>query len=320
MVQLLEAWHEVVILDNLANSDESVLQKIEQITSKRADFIEADLRSYEDLERVFDAYDVDAVIHFAGLKSVWESCKDPFWYYDSNIVGTMNLLMAMDEHDVRKLIFSSSATVYDSTHETAPFAESMRTGMTTNPYGTTKFVIEQLLMDMSNRKEMNIVSLRYFNPIGAHPSGLIWEDPSDIPTNLLPVIMEVVEGTRESLHIYGTDYATPDGTCIRDYIHVQDLAQAHMVALEALDVTETESSTRYAVYNVGTGKGTSVQEMVQIVQTVGDITLDVTPVSRRDGDVDVAVADVSKITQELWWKANMTVEQAVKDTFRFRKQ
>ncbi len=233
------------------------------------------------------------MIHFAGLKSVGDSCADPFAYYDSNIVGTMNLLMVMDEHDVRQLIFSSSATVYDSGAETAPFGEQMRTGRTTNPYGTTKFVIEQLLMDMSNRKNMHIVSLRYFNPIGAHPSGLIGEDPSDTPTNLLPVIMEVVEGARDVLQIYGDDYETPDGTCIRDYIHVVDLAQAHMAALGALD------QSGYQVYNVGTGRGTSVTEMVDIVQRVGDVTVPVDMVSRRDGDVDIAVADVAEITHKL---------------------
>lgn len=314
VVQLLDAWHEVVIFDNLANSDEAVLQNIEKITGKRADFVEADLRSYEDLERVFDAYDFDAVIHFAWLKSVWESCKDPFWYYDSNIVGTMNLLMVMDEHDVRQLIFSSSATVYDSTHETAPFAEEMRTGMTTNPYGTTKFVIEQLLRDMNNRKEMHIISLRYFNPIWAHPSGHLWEDPSEIPTNLLPVIMDVAQWTREVLQVYGTDYDTQDGTCIRDYIHVVDLAEAHMLALGALPDTE-----KYVTYNVGTGTGTSVQEMIDMVQRTWNLTLPIEYVTRRDGDVDVAVADVAKIKKELWWEAKLSVQQAVEDVFRFRK-
>ena len=313
VVELLTAGHEVVIYDNLSNSDASVTTAIQEITNHRAEFIEGDLRSYEDLDRLFTEYDFDAVIHFAGLKSVGDSCADPFSYYDSNIVGTMNLLMVMDEHDVSELIFSSSATVYDSTHETAPFGEEMRTWHTTNPYGTTKFVIEQLLMDMARWKDMQIISLRYFNPVWAHPSGLLGEDPTDTPTNLLPVIMDVMEGRREVLQIFGDDYDTDDGTCVRDYIHVVDLAQAHMAALDALADGEA-----YRTYNVGTGVGTSVSELIQIVEQASGRSLPTESVPRRDGDVDVAVADVTKITNQLWRTAKMTVTQAVEDAIRFR--
>ena len=313
-VELLQAGHEVVILDNLVNSNANVVDAIHQITGKKPVLIEGDLLDMAVMERVFADHDIDAVIHFAGLKAVGISCQDPFAYYDNNILGTTNLLRVMDKHEVRKLIFSSSATVYDAAASQAPFAEDAPTGNTTNPYGTTKFVIEQLLKDMSNWKEMDVIALRYFNPVGAHSSGLIWEDPSDVPTNLLPVIMEVVEGKREQLSIFGDDYNTPDGTCIRDYIHVVDLASAHLAAVDAL----TEQAA-YRVYNVGTGNGTSVAEMVAIVNTAADTSIPTQVVPRRSGDIAVAVAQVHKIQKDLWREAKLGVKEAVEDAMRFRE-
>jgi len=313
VIELIQAGHEVVIFDNLTNSEKWVISQIASLTETSPELVVWDLRSLDELKRVFEQHDFEAVIHFAWLKSVGVSCQDPFTYYDANIVGTMNLLALMDTYDVRKLIFSSSATVYDSVVETSPFDETMSTGNTTNPYGTTKFVIEQLLKDMANWKQMSCISLRYFNPIGAHPSGVIGEDPTDVPTNLLPVIMDVAEGKREVLHIYGNNYDTPDGTCIRDYIHVVDLAQAHMVALGALE------SPWHQIYNVWTWAGTSVLQMHELVQQCADTTVPYEIVGRRDGDVPVAVAKVDKMQSQLWRSAKLSVEQAVKDALRFRE-
>ncbi len=310
-VELLQAWHEVVIFDNLANSDQSVCDRIQQITGIAPVFVQGDIRSLEDLRGVFADHSFDGVIHFAGLKAVGVSCEDPFGYYENNIVGSMNLLRVMDEHEVRKLIFSSSATVYDAAASQAPFAEDAPTGNTTNPYGTTKFVIEQLLKDMSNWKQMDITSLRYFNPVGAHQSWLLGEDPTDIPTNLLPVMMEVVEGKREKLSVFGNDYDTTDGTCLRDYIHVVDLAKAHQIARES-------QWSGYEVYNVWTGSGTSVAQMITILEWVSDKPFPFENVDRRDGDIAISVANVWKIENKLWRKANLGVKEALEDAMRFR--
>lgn len=308
-MKFLQAGHELVILDNLSNSDGDVIQKISEITGKTPVFVEWDITDVSVLKNIFETYSLEGVIHFAGLKSVWVSCDDPFSYYQNNIFGTINLLKMMDTYDVRKMIFSSSATVYDALHDQAPFSETSRTGHTTNPYGTTKFVIEQILSDMCTWKQMDITALRYFNPIGAHSSGLLGEDPSDIPTNLLPVMMQVSDGSRDELTIFGDDYDTPDGTCIRDYIHVVDLADAHMQAREQL-------AQGYEVYNVGTWTGTSVQEMVQHMETITQKAFPHTVAPRRNGDIAVSVADVSKIQQKLWWTATLSVEQGIQDALR----
>jgi len=312
-VELIQAGHEVILFDNLVNSADTVVDAIQEITGKKPTLIKGDLRDEAILEKMFREHQIEAVIHFAGLKAVWISCEDPFEYYDNNLIGTINLLRVMDKHNVRKCIFSSSATVYDASAATAPFAEDAATGNTTNPYGTTKFVIEQLLKDMANRKQMNIIALRYFNPVGAHQSGLIGEDPSDIPTNLLPVIMEVVEGKRQELQIFWDDYDTPDGTCIRDYIHVVDLAQAHLAAVDALD-----DDAWYEIYNVGTGAGTSVSEMVTIVNEVAGVQLAIKHVPRRSWDIAVAVAQVQKINKDLGREAKLWVKEAVEDAVRAR--
>jgi len=312
-VELLQAWHEVVIFDNLANSDLDVLDKIAQITDKKPKFVQGDIRDLTALQNVFSTWDIDWVIHFAGLKAVWVSCEDPFGYYDNNILGTINLLRVMDQHNVRNMIFSSSATVYDASQEVAPFGEDMRCWQTTNPYGTTKYIIEQLLQDMCHRKDMKITSLRYFNPVGAHPSWLIGEDPSDIPTNLLPIMMDVVQWKREQLEIYGNDYDTIDGTCIRDFIHVVDLAQAHMVARDGLG-----KQTWYEYYNVWTWSGSSVSQMVTLCQDITWKPFPHTFVWRRDGDVAVSIADVSKIKDTLWREAKLSSEDALTDALRFR--
>lgn len=316
-VLLVQAWYDIVIFDNLSNSSKDVVHRIRSLTNKDIPFVEGDLRDADALDIVFTTYAIDAVIHFAWLKSVGVSCSEPFAYYENNVVWTLHLLRCMDMYDVRRMIFSSSATVYDASCEQAPFVESMRTGHTTNPYGTTKHIIEHILEDMVLRKHMHITALRYFNPIGWHPSGMLWEDPSDIPTNLLPVIMETVTWTRQSLEVFWDDYDTPDGTCLRDYIHVMDLAEAHVVALQALI---ENPSKKYTVYNVGTWKGTSVVEMINLVNTVvapRSVAYDIAP--RRDGDVAVSVADVSFIEKELWRKAQLTVQDGIQDAWRFRK-
>lgn len=316
IVALQEANYDVVIIDNLINSDIDVLDRITTSSGESPLFIKWDVRDKDFLSWVFAQYNFDAVIHFAGLKAVGTSCQQPFVYRENNIVGTMHLLEVMDIYDVRKLVFSSSATVYDISREQAPFAEDMHTGHTTNPYGTTKYVIEQLLQDMAIWKNMQIISLRYFNPIGAHPSGQLGENPSDEPTNLFPILMQIVEGKREKLVVYGDDYATKDGTCMRDYIHVMDLAEAHLVAL---DVMMTTTTNTYDVYNVGTGNGTSVLEMITLVRDVLNVNLPYCVWSRRDGDVAVSIADVAKIKTWLGRESKFSITDAIEHGWKFRQ-
>jgi UDP-glucose 4-epimerase len=314
VVELLQQNYSCLILDNLSNSSVDVLEKIEAIAGQRPDFIQGDITDRELLHTIFDQKQIDAVIHFAWLKAVWESCQDPFKYYHQNIGGTITLLEAMQEHNVKKMIFSSSATVYDAANDEAPFHEESRTGSTTNPYGTTKFAIEQLLRDLGTWKGYEIIALRYFNPIGAHSSWLIGEDPQGIPSNLFPYLMRVATGQYESLSVYGDDYDTADGSCIRDYIHVVDLAQAHVAALEHLTISDQAGCD---MINIGTGTGTSVLEMIAAVQEAVGHDIAHTIVGRRDGDIPVSVAGATKAEQVLWRKAQLTVEDAVRDGWRF---
>lgn len=310
-VELIEAGYEVEILDNLYNSKASVLDKIEKITGTKPVFHEVDLRDAEALAEVFDKGCFDAVMHFAGLKAVGESCKKPLEYYENNVGGTINLLECMQEFEVKKLVFSSSATVY-GVQETPKYTEEMITGLNiSSPYGHTKAVIETILQDVCNSDpEFSVSILRYFNPIGNHNSGLLGEDPEGIPNNLMPFIMKVASGKIPELSIFGNDYNTPDGTCIRDYIHVIDLAKGHVKAMEKI-------KKGVQIYNLGSGKGTSVMQIVKAFSEVSGNNLPHKVVERRSGDLDEFYADPSKAEKELNWKTELTVEDAIRDTLKF---
>lgn len=309
-VELLKDGHEVEILDNLYNSDRSVLTKIAEIAGVEPKFYEVDLRDKAALEKVVKEGGYEAVIHFAGLKAVAESVEKPLEYYANNVGGTVNLLEAMKKFGVKKLIFSSSATVYGD--QVAPLAETLETGRgITNPYGRTKYMIEEIIQDTcAADAEFEATILRYFNPIGAHESGLIGEEPLGRPNNLMPLIMKVATGEMEELLVYGDDYDTADGSAERDYIHVMDLAQGHVAALEKMRPGAT-------VYNLGVGRGVSVLAMVRAFEEVSGSPLPHRIVGRRAGDLAVIYADPSKAERELGWKATRTVEDAIRDTLRY---
>ena len=309
-VELIQAGYEIEILDNLFNSKETVLDKIKEITGIRPVFHEVDLLDYQKTSEVL-ARGFDMVIHFAGLKAVAESVEKPLWYYENNIEGTLNLLKAMKKTGCNSLIFSSSATVYGDQGVTR-LDESMETGKgITNPYGQTKFMIEQILQDACVAdQDLSVVLLRYFNPVGAHPSGLIGEEPKGIPNNLMPIVMKVATGEIPALSVYGDDYPTPDGTCIRDYIHVVDLARGHLAAMEHMQKGCT-------VYNLGTGKGTSVLEMINAFEDASGKTLPYQIAPRRAGDLPELIAVPDKAEKELGWKATLTIDDAMRDTLKF---
>lgn len=314
VVQLIEAGHDVIILDNLFNSKESVLDKIEEIAEVRPKFYNVDLLDAEELEKVFAENEFGAVIHFAGLKAVAESVEQPVRYYENNISGTLNLLSAMQKYNVKKIIFSSSATVYGEP-KTVPIPEDLPTGQgITNPYGRTKYMIEEILKDVCVAdSDFSATILRYFNPVGAHKSGLIGEDPNGRPNNLMPIVMKVAKGEYPELSVYGDDYDTPDGTCIRDYIHVVDLARGHIMALDKMT-----SGTQ--IYNLGTGKGTSVLEMVSAFEKASGEKLPYKIAPRRAGDLPELYANPEKALHELGWKAELTIDDAMEDTLRFLRQ
>lgn len=314
VVQLIEAGHDVIILDNLFNSKESVLDKIEEIAEVRPKFYNVDLLDAEGLEKVFAENEFGAVIHFAGLKAVAESVEQPVRYYENNISGTLNLLSAMQKYNVKKIIFSSSATVYGEP-KSVPISEDFPTGQgITNPYGRTKYMIEEILKDVCVAdSDFSATILRYFNPVGAHKSGLIGEDPNGRPNNLMPIVMKVAKGEYPELSVYGDDYDTPDGTCIRDYIHVVDLARGHIMALDKMT-----SGTQ--IYNLGTGKGTSVLEMVSAFEKASGEKLPYKIAPRRAGDLPELYANPEKALHELGWKAELTIDDAMEDTLRFLRQ
>lgn len=314
VVQLIEAGHDVIILDNLFNSKESVLDKIEEIAEVRPKFYNVDLLDAEGLEKVFAENEFGAVIHFAGLKAVAESVEQPVRYYENNISGTLNLLSAMQKYNVKKIIFSSSATVYGEP-KTVPIPEGLPTGQgITNPYGRTKYMIEEILKDVCVAdSDFSATILRYFNPVGAHKSGLIGEDPNGRPNNLMPIVVKVAKGEYPELSVYGDDYDTPDGTCIRDYIHVVDLARGHIMALDKMT-----SGTQ--IYNLGTGKGTSVLEMVSAFEKASGEKLPYKIAPRRAGDLPELYANPEKALHELGWKAELTIDDAMEDTLRFLRQ
>ena len=311
-VLLLEAGYDVIVLDNLDNSSEISLERVKKITGKDLKFYKTDLLDYAATEKVFEENKIDAVIHFAGLKAVGESVKIPIRYYHNNITGTLNLCDIMSKHNVKNLVFSSSATVYGDPH-TVPIKEDFPLHAT-NPYGRTKLMIEEILRDLYvSDNEWNIAILRYFNPVGAHESGLIGEDPSGIPNNLLPYIAQVAVGKLECLSVFGDDYNTPDGTGVRDYIHVIDLAQGHIKAVEKI-LTKSGVVT----YNLGTGNGYSVLEMVKAFEKACGRNIKYKIVDRRPGDIAECYADPAKSKEELGFVATHNLDDMCRDAWNWQ--
>jgi len=313
-VELLQAGYEIVVADNLDNSSEESLRRVEQITGKPVPFVKAELCNPHEVEALFTNYPgIDAVIHFAGLKSVGESVTKPLEYYSNNLGSTLTLLEAMRRHGVKNFVFSSSATVYGDP-ATVPIREDFPTGGTTNPYGTTKLFIERILMDCCKAAPaMNVALLRYFNPIGAHESGLIGEDPNGIPNNLVPYIAQVAVGKLKELHVYGNDYPTVDGTGVRDYIHVVDLAKGHLAALRKL-----ETGCGLFVCNLGTGKGYSVLEVLRAYEKACGKTIPYVICDRRAGDIASCYADPGKARSELGWEAKYGIEDMCATSWKWQ--
>ena len=313
-LELLQAGHEVVVVDNLSNSKEESLKRIQEISGKSLEFHRVDLLDREALDRVFAGADIDAVIHFAGLKAVGESVKIPLSYYHNNITGTLILCELMGKHGVKNLVFSSSATVYGDP-ATVPITEDFPLG-STNPYGRTKLMIEEILRDwQASDSSLNIALLRYFNPIGAHKSGRIGEDPNGIPNNLIPFISQVAVGKLPQLRVFGNDYPTQDGTGVRDYIHVVDLAIGHLRALEKLT-----SNPGVVTYNLGTGRGYSVLEMAAAFEKACGKKIPYEIVERRPGDIAECYADPTLANQELGWSADREVEEMCADSWRWQSR
>lgn len=314
LIELINNNFEVVVIDNLANSSRESLRRVEQITGHEIPFIEADVRDQSVLDDIFTTYSIDSVIHFAGLKAVGESVAKPLEYYDDNLVSTLALLEAMRKHSVKQLVFSSSATVYGSPSE-LPLRETSTVGVgLTNPYGKTKYMIEQIIQDYcAADPAFEATILRYFNPIGAHKSGQIGEDPNGIPNNLLPYVAQVAVGKLQSVGVFGDDYDTPDGTGVRDYIHVVDLARGHVAALQHM-------KAGVSIYNLGTGSGTSVLEIIKAFSKAcgRDLPYEIKP--RRAGDIAACYADCSKAERELGWRAELSIEQACADSWRWQSQ
>jgi len=311
-VLLLEAGYEVIVVDNLVNGKREALKRVEEISGKRLIFHQVDLLDEEHLRTVFQHSDIDAVIHFAGLKAVGESVSIPLRYYHNNVSGTLILCKVMKEFGVKKMVFSSSATVYGEP-KTVPITEDFPLSAT-NPYGRTKWMIEEILRDLYvSDQTWNVAILRYFNPVGAHPSGRIGENPKGIPNNLVPYIAQVAVVKLKELNIFGNDYPTPDGTGIRDYIHVMDLARAHLKALEKL-----EGSPGIVTYNLGTGRGYSVLEVVKAFSKASGKEIPYKFVPRRPGDIAVCYADASKALEELGWKAEKDIDDMCMDAWRWQ--
>ncbi len=314
-VELLNSGHEVVVLDNLCNSSEESLNRVQQLTGKTLVFVEGDIRDAQVLDQVFQQYPIDAVIHFAGLKAVGESQQIPLTYFDNNIAGSISLVRAMERAEVFNLVFSSSATVYDEAN-ISPLNEEMPTGMPSNNYGYTKLIVEQLLQKLSVADERwSIALLRYFNPVGAHKSGRIGEDPQGIPNNLMPYVTQVAVGRREKLSIFGQDYDTVDGTGVRDYIHVVDLANAHLCALN-----NRLNAQGCRAWNIGTGNGSSVLEVKNTFEKVNGIAVAFEFAPRREGDVATSFADNARAVAELGWKPQYALEDMLADSWNWQKQ
>ena len=314
-VELLNAGREIVIVDNFSNSKPEVLEKIKKITGKEIKFYELNYLDREALEKVFQENNIEAVLNFAGYKAVGESVQKPLEYYENNISGAIVLLEVMKKYNVKKFIFSSSATVYGEP-ERIPLTEECKIGGTTNPYGTTKLFIEQILQDLyKSDNTWDIAILRYFNPVGAHESGLIGEEPQGIPNNLMPYVVRVASGQLEQLSVFGNDYDTPDGTGVRDYIHVVDLAKGHIKALEKLEKEETG----IYIYNLGTGIGYSVLDMIKAFEKATGKTVKYKIAPRRAGDIATCYSNPEKARKELEWKAENTLEDMCKDSWNYIK-
>ena len=313
-VKVIESGYDVVIADDLSNSDASVKGRIERITGKGVNFYQVDVADSAAMEEIFDAHEIDAVIHFAGYKAVGESVVRPLAYYRNNLDTALTLLETMQRHGCKSFIFSSSATVYSPANE-VPFTEESEDLGCTNPYGWTKFMIEQILKDVCKADpEMSVVLLRYFNPIGAHASGLIGENPSGVPNNLMPYITQVAQGIRPHLNVFGDDYPTHDGTGVRDYIHVVDLAAGHVAALEY-----SRAHKGCEVFNLGTGQGYSVLDLVKTFERVNGVKIPYEITDRRAGDIAVSYADVSKAREVLGWKAEKGIEDMCRDAWRWQQ-
>lgn len=314
-VQLLKGGHETIILDNLSNSKRSVLPVIERLGGQAPVFIEGDIRDEALLNELFNDYSIDAVIHFAGLKAVGESVHKPLEYYDNNVTGTLCLLAAMRAAKVTNFIFSSSATVYGSQPQ-IPYVESFPTGMPSSPYGRSKLMVEQMASDLQTAMQgWSVALLRYFNPVGAHPSGDMGEDPQGVPNNLMPFIAQVAVGRRESLAIYGNDYPTKDGTGVRDYVHVMDLADGHVAAMEQL-----AGKAGMHIYNLGAGVGSSVLEVVNAFSNAAGKPVNYHFAPRRAGDLPAYWADASKADRELHWRVTRTLDEMAADTWRWQSR
>lgn len=314
-IELLESNNEVIIVDNLYNSKKSVVESINKITNKNVKFYDCDVCDIEALDRIFKENTIDACIHFAAYKAVGESVHKPLDYYRNNLMSTIALLTVMEKNNCKKIIFSSSATVYGDS-KIQPITEDCPIGTCSNPYGWTKEINEQILKDYYNaHKDWHIILLRYFNPLGAHKSGLLGDNPNGIPTNLMPYITQVAAGKLPYLKVYGNDYNTPDGTCLRDYIHVLDLATGHTAAMKKFN----DISGLY-IYNLGTGKAFSVLDVINTFSKVNNIKIKYTIEGRREGDVAICYADPNKALNELGWKAKYTLEDMCRDSWNWQKK
>lgn len=312
-IELLNAGYDVIVMDNLCNSSKESVARVEQITGKKVKFYEADMRNVEDLEKIFSENVIDVIIHFAGLKAVGESCVKPFEYYENNISGTLNIISMMRKYNVKKMVFSSSATVYGDP-EVIPITEECKVGGVTNPYGQTKLMLEQILTDIQKADpDFDIALLRYFNPIGAHESGLIGEAPNGIPNNLLPYVAKVAAGVLDKVNVFGDDYDTPDGTGVRDYIHVVDLAKGHVCAVKRL-----LEHPGLVIYNLGTGVGYSVLDIIHNFEKACGKKIPYVIAPRRAGDIATCYSDPSKAERELGWKAEYGIDRMCEDAWRWQ--
>ena len=319
LISLAKAGYDFVVFDNLSNSSKKSIKRVEKIIKKTIAFEKGDIRNKKDLNKVFKKYKIDSVIHFAGLKAVGESVSEPLKYYDNNIVGTLRLLEVMKKHKCKKIVFSSSATVYNEVdaQNYTPLKENFPTGATTNPYGRTKYFIEEILKDLyTSDNDFKIAILRYFNPVGAHESGTIGEDPNGIPNNLMPFITQTAVGKREFLSVFGGDYPTPDGTGVRDYIHVVDLADAHVKALDYLNSKTFD--IKNSTFNIGTGIGYSVLDMIKAFEKASDKNIAYKIVNRRAGDISTCYSDPSFAKEILNWEAKKSIDDMCKDSWKWQ--
>lgn len=314
VVQLIEAGFEPIVIDNFSNSKPSVIDRIETITQTKVMYYACDILDQRAMSDIFEQHDIEAVIHFAAYKAVGESVEKPLKYYHNNVSGTLSLLSVMEKYRVNKIVFSSSATVYGMDHP-SPLHEDLSIGKATNPYGYTKIVMEQILTDLANSDDQwQVTLLRYFNPIGAHSSGLIGEDPSGVPNNLMPYITQVAIGKREQLSVYGSDYPTHDGTGVRDYIHVIDLAKGHVRALQIMN-----QQNGVNIYNLGTGEGYSVLDLVKTFKEVNQLEIPYIIEDRRPGDIAACYADPSKAKKELDWQTHLNLKDMCRDSWNWQK-